>query len=117
MNTSLYINTSWHIHVDELPMGAWSNVERKSNMIGATHLRHTLTPTHVGQKIIVHGKPGKLSALHVMMSAAEYVDSICYFQKQQTVSEVLPDPYSLVNEQWIDDGRRWPSLEFGDVYT
>ena len=27
-------------------------------------------------------------------------------------SELLPDPYSLANEQWIDDVRRWPSVEF-----
>jgi len=66
-------------------------------------------------------KPGKPSA--VVMSAAAHVDSLDYearkryFQKLQTESEVLPDPYSLVNEQWIDDVRRWPSLEIGDVYT
>ena len=39
------------------------------------------------------------------------------FQNLQTESEVLPDPYSLVSEQCFDDVRRWPSLEFGDVYT
>ena len=57
------------------------------------------------------------------MSATAYVDSLDYearkryFQKLQTESEMLPDPYSLVNEQWIDDVRRWPNLEFGDLYT
>ena len=53
----------------------------------------------------MRGKPGKPTA-HVVMSAAAHVDSLDYeasFQKLQTESEVLPDPYSLVNEQWIDD--------------
>ena len=102
-------------------MGAWSN-ENVNHMID-TPPTHP-TSTHVA-KMIVRRKPGKTSALHVVMSAAAYVDSIYYeascrkhyFQKLQTESEVLPDPYSLVNEQWIDDVRRWPSLEFGDVYT
>lgn len=64
---------------------------------------------------------GTESAL--VMSAAAYLDSLDYearkryFHKLQTESEVLPDPYSVVNELWIDDVRMWPNLEFGDLYT
>jgi len=41
-------------------------------------LTHILMPTNAGQKIIVRGKPGKPSALHVVMSAAAHVDSLDY---------------------------------------
>ena len=76
-----------------------------------------LTPTHVGQKI-ARGKRGYSSAL-----AAAYVGSLDYearkryFEKLQNESELLPEPYSLASERWIDDVRRWPSVEFGDLYT
>ena len=96
-------------------------------MVNASNVNHIiytppthLPPTHVGQKI-VRGKLGNSSV--PVMSAAVYVGSLDYearkryFQKLQTESEVLPDPYSLENEQWIDNVRRWPSLEFGDLYT
>ena len=78
-----------------------------------------LTPTHVGQNNSARKmwEIGTVSAL--VMSAAAYLDSLDYearkryFHKLQTESEVLPDPYSLVNEQWIDDVRMWPNLELG----
>ena len=38
------------------------------------------------------------------MSAAAYVGSLDFeARKRSFESEVLPDPYSLANKQWIDD--------------
>ena len=35
-----------------------------------------------------------------------------------TVGEVdLPDPYSIPDDMWLDDTTKWPSLEFGEIYT
>ena len=53
------------------------------------------------------------------MSAAAYVGSLDFEARKRSFenyilneSELLPDPYSLANEQWIDDVRWWPSVEF-----
>ena len=40
-----------------------------------------------------------------------------YKEKLSVESETLPDPYSLSEEEWIDDITKWPSIEFGDVYN
>ena len=29
----------------------------------------------------------------------------------------MPDPYTISSELWEDDVKKWPSIEFGDVYT
>ena len=29
----------------------------------------------------------------------------------------VPDPFGLVDDEWVDDVRRWPQVEFGDIYT
>ena len=31
--------------------------------------------------------------------------------------ETLPDPYGIAGDSWLDDVTKWPSLEFGDVYS
>jgi len=31
--------------------------------------------------------------------------------------EKVPDPFSLAEDKWVDDVRRWPQVEFGDIYT
>ena len=40
-----------------------------------------------------------------------------YKEKLSTESAILPDPYSLFEEEWIDDITKWPSIKFGDVYN
>ena len=40
-----------------------------------------------------------------------------YKEKLSTESEILPDPYSLFEEEWIDDITKWPIIEFGDIYN
>ena len=29
----------------------------------------------------------------------------------------MPDPYSIPEELWNENVTKWPSIEFGDVYT
>ena len=50
-------------------------------------------------------------------STLDYEAKKRYKEKLFIESEVLPDPYGLVEEEWIDDIRKWPSIEFGDVYN
>ena len=39
------------------------------------------------------------------------------YKKLSTESEYCQDPYSLFEEEWIDDITKWPSIEFSDVYN
>ena len=56
-------------------------------------------------------------------SRSSYSDSLDYesrkryFDKLKTDYEVLLDPYSVSDDQWVDDVRKWPSVEFGDLYS
>ena len=99
--------------IDGLPLGAWSYVKRKS------HDRHTpsVPNAHACRAKSCALKMRKPSAL--VMSAAAYVGSLDFKARKRSFenyilneSELLPDPYYLANEQWIDDVRRWPSVEF-----
>ena len=38
-----------------------------------------------------------------------------YFDKLKTDYEVLADPYSVSDDQWVDDVHKWPSVELGDL--
>ena len=31
--------------------------------------------------------------------------------------EELPDPFCFKQEQWIDDLKLWPNIEYGDIYN
>ena len=31
--------------------------------------------------------------------------------------ENLPDPYSIKQDEWTDDVKLWPNVEYGDIYT
>ncbi|CAC5408719.1 unnamed protein product [Mytilus coruscus] len=31
-------------------------------------------------------------------------------------TESLPDPYTVINSEWVNDPRMWPELDFGQVY-
>ena len=50
-------------------------------------------------------------------SMLDYEAKKRYKEKLSTESEILPDPYSLFEEEWIDDTTKWSSIEFGDVYN
>jgi len=74
-------------------------------MIDCTPKRSS--PTHVGQK-------GACSC-----DSLDYESRKWYFDKLKTDYEVLPDPYSVSDDQRVDelDVRKWPSVEFGDLYS
>ena len=40
-----------------------------------------------------------------------------YKQKLKFEDKELPDPYSLTEVELIDDLKRWPDIEFGNIYT
>ena len=40
-----------------------------------------------------------------------------YQNKLRIDGETLSDPYSIPEDEWIDDVSQWPTLEFGDIYT
>ena len=57
------------------------------------------------------------------MPTSDYFNYLDYKAQKRyiaklTVGEVdLPDPYSIPDDMWLDDTTKWPSLEFGDLYT
>ena len=40
-----------------------------------------------------------------------------YLEKLQVGGEMLPDQYGITEDQWLANVSKWPTLEFGDVYT
>ena len=40
-----------------------------------------------------------------------------YFSKLEIDGGKFPDPYSIQEDQWIDDAEKWPDLEYGDIYN
>ena len=40
-----------------------------------------------------------------------------YMVKLEHVGERFPDLYSITENQWVDDARKWPSVEYGDIYN
>ena len=40
-----------------------------------------------------------------------------YLEKLKVDGETLPDPYGITEDLWLDDVTKWPSVEFGDLYT
>ena len=50
-------------------------------------------------------------------SMLDYEAKKRYKEKLSTEPKILPDPYSLFEEEWIDNITKWPSIEFGDVYN
>ena len=40
-----------------------------------------------------------------------------WYKELSVESEIPTDPYSLSEEEWIDDVTKWPSIKFGDVYN
>ena len=49
-------------------------------------------------------------------SMLDYEAKKRYKERLSTKSEILPDSYSLFEEEWIDNISKWPSIKFGDVY-
>ena len=41
----------------------------------------------------------------------------CYVEKLKVRGVEIPDPYSIAHDLWVDNPAKWPSLEFGDIYT
>ena len=50
-------------------------------------------------------------------STLDYSTRTRYLEKLNIDGETLPDPYGITDDQWLDDVSKWPTLEFGDVYT
>jgi len=50
-------------------------------------------------------------------SMLDYEAKKRYKEKLSVESEILADPYSLSEEEWIDDITKWPSIKFGDIYN
>ena len=40
-----------------------------------------------------------------------------YLEKLKVDGETLPDPYGITEDLWLDEVTKWPSVEFGDLYT
>ena len=38
-------------------------------------------------------------------------------EKLRFDDETLPDSYGITEDLWLDDVTKWPSVEFGDLYT
>ena len=38
-------------------------------------------------------------------------------EKLKVDGETLPNPYGITEDLWLDDVTKWPSVEFGDLYT
>ena len=53
----------------------------------------------------------------INLSMLDYEAKKRYKEKLSTKSEILPDPYSLFEEEWIDNITKWTSIEFSDVYN
>lgn len=51
------------------------------------------------------------------LSSLDYSTRTRYLEKLKINGETLPDPYSITEDQWLDDVSKWPTLEFGDLYT
>ena len=54
--------------------------------------------------------------------ASKYVTSLDYearkrYPEKLNIGARMPDPYTISSELWEDDIKKWPSIEFGDVYT
>ena len=50
-------------------------------------------------------------------STLDYSTRTRYPEKLNIDGETLPDPYGITDDQWLDDVSKWPTVEFGDVYT
>ena len=51
------------------------------------------------------------------VSPLDYAAQKRYFKNLFFDAEVLPDPYRISEDQWLDDVSKWPSLDFGDLYV
>ena len=71
----------------------------------------TVDTTRVGQKRLHH------AMLSTYVQSLDYEARKRYITKLNIDSESLSDPYNVSQDEWIDDTRKWPSLEFGDIYT
>ena len=57
--------------------------------------------------------------------STKYVASLDYEARKHYLEKLskdgsavsMPDPYSIPEELWNEDVTKWPSVEFGDVYT
>ena len=75
------------------------------------------------EKLIGHFLRAKAN---VEIMTSEYFKSLDYLVQRRYVEkltirdEVLPDPYSIGEESWMDDMTRvtqWPDLVYGDLYS
>ena len=55
---------------------------------------------------------------------SEYYSKLTYeakrrYKKKLTMEngENIPDPFCIKQEQWIDDPKLWPNVEYGDIYN
>ena len=51
------------------------------------------------------------------VSQLDYEAKKRYYSKLEIDGEKFPDPYSIKEDEWIDDPEKWPDLEYGDIYN
>ena len=51
------------------------------------------------------------------VSQLDYEAKKHYYTKLEIDGEKFPDPYSIKEDEWIDDPEKWPDLEYGDIYN
>ena len=63
--------------------------------------------------------------IHCSVMSSKYVASLDYESRKHHLEKLnkdgsavsMPDPYSIPEQLWNQDVTKWPSIEFGDVYT
>ena len=59
----------------------------------------------------------------VCETESEYYSKLTYVYKAKRQKlmmeneEELPDPFCIKLEQWIDDLKLWPNIEYSDIYN
>ena len=55
--------------------------------------------------------------LQTAMATLDYSTQRRYTEKLKVGREDLPDPYEIPESMWQDYITKWPSIQFGDLYT
>lgn len=51
------------------------------------------------------------------MKQLDYEAKKRYYSKLEVDDEKFPDPYTIKEDKWTDDAKKWPNLEYGDIYN
>ena len=50
-------------------------------------------------------------------SELDYEAKKRYYSKLEIDGEKFPDLYTIKEDKWIDDPKKWPDLEYGDIHN